>query len=421
MHVKVALLASALAVAAVPAFAQQTRSPAVPPPTVVPQPTPQQSTVPAPPRPTVIVTATVPMPLPPKPTVPSRPPVTVVVPPPAPTTPAGPGPVVVTLPAATATATPVPGEEVITTVEQARAAAAAAAARIAAEGAQAAINLDNLATVQGVPAYPNMPTVWPDPNESRGAINIPELLKAPLVVAGMAKVTAAVSPALLEIPPSLHTDQYGRVWYTGNTAQNCHWPSTKCHTPDASVGVLPDITSCPAPNTYGLTYDDGPSNAANASPSSLDLLTALAQQQQKATFFVVGGPIVFAPEALVRMYAEGHEIAVHSWTHSPLTTLTNEQIVAEILYTEALIYKILGVRPRYFRPPYGDVDNRVRAIIGALGYESILWTDVKDTMDTSPAQFPTLVTNVQTWFVQQPGFIALQHSRKSILRLLVQT
>lgn len=98
--------------------------------------------------------------------------------------------------------------------------------------------------------------------------------------------------------------------------------------------------------------------------------------------------------------------------HHPLTSLTNEQIVAEFKYTEAIIYQTLGVIPLYYRPPYGDVDDRVRAIASALGYRTVIWTTTppRDDQATAAPQIASTVSSfVQSWFVAQPGFISLSH------------
>jgi peptidoglycan/xylan/chitin deacetylase (PgdA/CDA1 family) len=43
-------------------------------------------------------------------------------------------------------------------------------------------------------------------------------------------------------------------------------------------------------------------------------------------------------------------------SHPPLTTLTNEQIIAELGWTKKVIKDVLGVTPNMMRPPYGDVE-----------------------------------------------------------------
>ena len=66
-----------------------------------------------------------------------------------------------------------------------------------------------------------------------------------------------------------------------------------------------------------------------------------------------------------------------------MTSLSNEQVIAELKWTEKAIVSIIGVTPLYWRPPYGDVDNRVRAIATQLGYKTSIWTQDFDTNDVS--------------------------------------
>lgn len=46
-----------------------------------------------------------------------------------------------------------------------------------------------------------------------------------------------------------------------------------------------------------------------------------------------------------------------------MTTLSNEMVLAELGWTMKIIHDSTGGRvPRFWRPPYGDSDSRVRAI-----------------------------------------------------------
>ncbi|KAI8919294.1 hypothetical protein DFJ77DRAFT_453719 [Powellomyces hirtus] len=260
--------------------------------------------------------------------------------------------------------------------------------------------------------YPNMPTQWPDADQRKGGINVPALLASPLVVEGMNRVTAVVPPAILALRPSRQTAiGVGEVVYPGGAAAqaaNCHAPAG-CFRAAAANGYLPDVQNCPATNAWGITFDDGPTGAADA-PGTVDLRAQLTAMNLKATFFVAGSPAYFQSAELKALADAGHEIASHTWTHSALTSLTNEQIVAEILYTEAWIVRATGLKPKFFRPPFGDVDDRVRAIIGALGYENILWNQARSAEDTDGTPVENTLKTVQTWFTPQPGFVSLQHN-----------
>lgn len=94
----------------------------------------------------------------------------------------------------------------------------------------------------------------------------------------------------------------------------------------------------------------------------------------------------------------GHEISVHTWSHHPLTSLTNEQIVAELGWTRKAIKTVLGVTPVTMRPPYGDIDDRVRAIALAMGMVPVIWTRTPEA-----GQFDT-----DDWEVAAGGITAQQ-------------
>ncbi|KAI1316393.1 chitin deacetylase [Mortierella claussenii] len=187
-------------------------------------------------------------------------------------------------------------------------------------------------------------------------------------------------------------------------AGQCWWTCQKCVDPN-------DIVTCPKTGTWGLTYDDGPS------PDSPRLYDYLAAHNQKATLFIVGSRAISYPATLQRAYKEGHQIAIHTWSHPEMTGLTNEQIVAELKWTEKAIFSVIGVTPLYWRPPYGDVDNRVRNIATQLGYKTSIWTLDFDTNDWNiPAGSATpqsVIDTFKTWLTKIPtmstGFIVLEH------------
>ncbi|KAG7439769.1 glycoside hydrolase/deacetylase [Guyanagaster necrorhizus] len=151
--------------------------------------------------------------------------------------------------------------------------------------------------------------------------------------------------------PTFSADAASRGWWTCGA-----------HTRDT------DIINCPDKLTWGVSFDDGPG------PYTQKLLNYLESVDISATFFVVGSRVIERPAVLVEEYMSGHEISVHTWAHPHLTTLTNEQIVAELGWTRKAIKEVIGVTPTTMRPPYGDIDDRVRAISLAMGLIPIIWT-----------------------------------------------
>ncbi|KAF9585394.1 chitin deacetylase [Lunasporangiospora selenospora] len=154
----------------------------------------------------------------------------------------------------------------------------------------------------------------------------------------------------------------------------CRW------TCDGCAGE--DVTHCGRANTWGLTFDDGPTAATSG------LLDFLKTKNHKASFFLIGGNVLALPDVVRREVAEGHHLASHTWSHKPLTSLSNEQIVAEMKWTEKAVMDATGLRLKYMRPPYGDVNNRVRFVLKKLGYIIVDWTG--DEFDTNDWKLPTI-------------------------------
>ncbi|KAJ3277409.1 chitin deacetylase [Blyttiomyces sp. JEL0837] len=102
-----------------------------------------------------------------------------------------------------------------------------------------------------------------------------------------------------------------------------------------------------------------------------------------------------------------------------LTSQSNEQIVAEVMWSALAIYSVIGVVPRYFRPPYGDADNRVRAVMDLLGLKMIYWhydsNDWRVSDTTEHYTMDTVYKNFSDWITANPaksntqGPITLEH------------
>lgn len=158
-----------------------------------------------------------------------------------------------------------------------------------------------------------------------------------------------------------------------NADPDCWWTWKGCTTPAPSTGLQADISTVPEPMTWGLTYDDGPNCSHNA------LYDFLNENNQKATLFYIGSNVMDWPLQALRGMDDGHHLCVHTWSHQYMTSFTNEIAFAELYYTRKIIKDIIGVTPLCWRPPYGDVDNRIRSIAAGLNLTTILWSD--DTED----------------------------------------
>lgn len=158
---------------------------------------------------------------------------------------------------------------------------------------------------------------------------------------------------------------------------DCWYTLNKCTSPKHK-GLPVDVWQCPEPDTWGLTFDDGPNCSHNA------FYDFLRDQKQKATLFYIGSNVLDWPLEAQRGIVDGHHICVHTWSHQYMTQLTNEQVFAELYYTGKAIKDVTGVTARCWRPPYGDVDDRVRAIAQGLGMSTNVWSDDTDDWQVKP-------------------------------------
>ncbi|KAF9898550.1 chitin deacetylase [Lobosporangium transversale] len=189
---------------------------------------------------------------------------------------------------------------------------------------------------------------------------------------------------------------------------SCVWTCEGC--------AADDVTSCAVANTWGLTFDDGPSTATPT------LLSFLKANKLSASFFLIGSNVIQHPEIVKQEVKDGHHLASHTWSHTALTTLSNEQIVAEMKWTEKAVMDATGLRLKYMRPPYGDINNRVRFVLKKLGYIPVDWTgDQFDTNDwrVGPAKgqwtmnqaVSTFTKSLDTYVAsaKTSGFYCLEH------------
>lgn len=110
-----------------------------------------------------------------------------------------------------------------------------------------------------------------------------------------------------------------------------------------------------------LTFDDGPSKTVT--PLILDLLK---KENIKATFFVLGYNVERNPEILKRVYAEGHYIANHGYSHKYNEIYNSvDTVIYEYNKTEQCIKNALdnqNYNSRVFRFPGGSVGGKYNQI-----------------------------------------------------------
>ncbi|KII95173.1 carbohydrate esterase family 4 protein [Plicaturopsis crispa FD-325 SS-3] len=242
------------------------------------------------------------------------------------------------------------------------------------------------------------PTGTPDPSQNR-----PEWTAA---------LNAAVAAGTIPDVP-LSTSTGGTPVYPNGispTSADVCSASYGCRNLEYDMWDAPD-------GTIGIGFDDGP-----LPQSTPDLEAFLAANGQKATHFMIGQNILNNPsEFSVAANTNKDDIAVHTWTHPYMTTLDNTALLGQFGWTVEIIHNSTGgLIPKYWRPPYGDVDNRVRAVAKEVfGLTTVVWNqDSGDWSIGNPggktaqqvnASMAEYISGPKT-----PGLIILEHELSDV-------
>ncbi|MGW7457854.1 bifunctional polysaccharide deacetylase/glycosyltransferase family 2 protein [Streptomyces sp. NPDC054797] len=111
-------------------------------------------------------------------------------------------------------------------------------------------------------------------------------------------------------------------------------------------------TARPAPRTIALTFDDGPDPVWT--PKVLDVLR---RNDVRATFFTVGAQVSAHPELARRIVADGHQIGVHTFTHTDLGAASDWRRSLELRESQLVIAGATGITTPLLRPPYSSTNE----------------------------------------------------------------
>ena len=107
-----------------------------------------------------------------------------------------------------------------------------------------------------------------------------------------------------------------------------------------------------------LTFDDGPYDRVTNR-----IVKVLAKHDSRATFFVVGNRVERYADTMKNAYNKGNQIATHTFDHGDLSKMKKKQIRRELKRAFRVMKKINGENPTMLRPPYGNVNDKMRQTI----------------------------------------------------------
>jgi peptidoglycan/xylan/chitin deacetylase (PgdA/CDA1 family) len=118
-----------------------------------------------------------------------------------------------------------------------------------------------------------------------------------------------------------------------------------------------------------VTFDDGPH--PEGTPA---ILTILAENDVRATFFLVGEQVERRPELAAEIQAAGHAIGLHGDRHRCQLRLGAAEIVDDYRRGLAAIEDATGSTPELHRPPYGIYSGSGLRAARLQGLKPLLWS-----------------------------------------------
>ena len=131
---------------------------------------------------------------------------------------------------------------------------------------------------------------------------------------------------------------------------------------------LPIYSVGRADNKISITFD-----CAWANSNTDELISILAAENVKATFFVTGEFCDKYPDDVKKLYEAGHEIQNHSDKHPHVKGMNLNDLIEDTKSCNKKIEMLTGEKPVLYRSPYGEYDDKLVTTIEGIGMFSIQW------------------------------------------------
>lgn len=223
-------------------------------------------------------------------------------------------------------------------------------------------------TEEPKPTEEPSPTEEPEPTEAPKPTDVPELTQAPTqVLEGVGRMPGAIAIR------NENYEQYkneGSEWWFSRKKNHAPSGSGEKFPIDGFSAFYLDKNVQEEDKVMYITFDCGYENGFT--PSILD---TLAEKDVKAMFFVTRQFVADNPDYVKRMKEEGHLVGNHTVRHLASSTLTPEELEAELYEVARLMEETTGYRmDPFFRPPMGEYSERVLKVIQDMGYSSVFWS-----------------------------------------------
>lgn len=168
-------------------------------------------------------------------------------------------------------------------------------------------------------------------------------------------------------------------------------------------------------NKAYLTFDDGPSAA------TAQILDILKEYDVKATFFVIGKTDENSVEMYKRIVAEGHTLAMHSYSHKYSEIYESVKAFAEDFNKlRDYLYEVTGVKPDIYRFPGGSSNTvskiGMKEFIKYIDAKNVVYFDwnvsAGDASSKRMLSVDKIVENVMSDVKKHPSAVILMHDAK---------
>jgi peptidoglycan-N-acetylglucosamine deacetylase len=159
--------------------------------------------------------------------------------------------------------------------------------------------------------------------------------------------------------------------------------------------------------TAYLTFDDGPTR-----DNTIAVLDILAEEQIRATFFVIGSMAEKNPDILKRQKDEGHIIANHSYSHNYSHIYSStENYLEDLRKADQIISSIIGEYNRELtRFPGGSFGRQAYiAAIEAAGYRHVDWNSLNGDSEGKVRSAAELINRFKETSINKDNLIVLMH------------
>ena len=154
-------------------------------------------------------------------------------------------------------------------------------------------------------------------------------------------------------------------------------------------------------NEIAISFDDGP-----ATNYTTEILQLLKNENLKATFFCIGNRIAGNENILKQIHEDGHIIGNHSYSHHFWFDMYSaKKMQDDMKLMDDEMERVIGLKPKLFRPPYGVTNPNVKKAIIKGGYTPVGWS--VRSLDTVIKDEKKLLDKINVGI--EPGAVFLFH------------